>query len=352
MVRKYSIVGRSEVQEPQEAAFSEGMQAPPEIMEDHVPHLLIQLQDDLARARQREAFWISVASHLVALFLLLFAPKFLPQGSGVVVITPADLLRDRELTYLAMPHDRQPPAPAPPKTNVISDKDRVASSRTPTLDPRELQRILDASRPGAPGQPAAPAAPSQNLAQAGPQGQAGPQHAQAPANDMARLQLPPQPAAGAFSMPSATSQLEMAQRGAAQSRGGGVGGEFGMLPRSQAKVGNGTEVLSDTMGVDFSNYLERLRWVVRQHWMVVMPESAMRPPYAKGHVAVQFKITRDGRVEELYQAMTSGDFALDRAALSAIQLSNPFERLPREFGGPFIILRCHFFYNPDINDLQ
>src|SRR5207253_5230953 len=118
------------------------------------------------------------------------------------------------------------------------------------------------------------------------------------------------------SVPSPSSQLEMAQRGAMMSRGGGSGGDYGTIPRSNAHVGGAAEIVSDTMGVDFSNYLERLRFVVRQHWMVVMPESAMRPPYAKGHVAVTFKISRDGRVEELSEALSSGNDALDRAAFS------------------------------------
>ena len=35
-----------------------------------VPHLLIQLQDDLARSRRREAAWISIIVHLVLMILI------------------------------------------------------------------------------------------------------------------------------------------------------------------------------------------------------------------------------------------------------------------------------------------
>src|SRR5205807_8208786 len=35
-----------------------------------VPHLLIQLQDDLARSRRREAAWISIITHLVLIILV------------------------------------------------------------------------------------------------------------------------------------------------------------------------------------------------------------------------------------------------------------------------------------------
>src|SRR6202142_67882 len=37
---------------------------------DDVPHLLLQLQDDLSRARKREAAWLSVILHLLVVILL------------------------------------------------------------------------------------------------------------------------------------------------------------------------------------------------------------------------------------------------------------------------------------------
>jgi outer membrane biosynthesis protein TonB len=49
---------------------------------------------------------------------------------------------------------------------------------------------------------------------------------------------------------------------------------------------------------------------------------------------------------------TSGDTALDRAAWGGITNSNPFPPLPSEFGGQFLALRFHFYYNPDRTDLQ
>src|SRR5438132_5283130 len=46
--------------------------------EEAVPHLVIQLRDDLSRSRLREAFWISVVTHLLALISLYFAPRLIP----------------------------------------------------------------------------------------------------------------------------------------------------------------------------------------------------------------------------------------------------------------------------------
>ena len=40
-----------------------------------VPHVLLQLEDDLERSHRREAVWISVAVHLFAIIFLLLSPK-------------------------------------------------------------------------------------------------------------------------------------------------------------------------------------------------------------------------------------------------------------------------------------
>src|SRR5271163_3823978 len=44
---------------------------------DDVPHLLIQLQDDLSRARKREALWLSVILHLMVVILLWNSEKLM-----------------------------------------------------------------------------------------------------------------------------------------------------------------------------------------------------------------------------------------------------------------------------------
>src|ERR1700691_2950536 len=55
--------------------------------EDNVPHLLIQLQDDLTRSRRREAAWISIIVHLLLIVFLAkidFFEKYLPWHTAVV----------------------------------------------------------------------------------------------------------------------------------------------------------------------------------------------------------------------------------------------------------------------------
>ena len=75
-----------------------------------VPHVLIQLEDDLERSHMREAFWISVAVHLFAIIFLALSPKIF--GFKVIELaSPEDIMRNKQLTYLDMPPDMQTPPP-------------------------------------------------------------------------------------------------------------------------------------------------------------------------------------------------------------------------------------------------
>jgi TonB family protein len=323
-----------------------------------VPHLLIQLQDDLARSRKREAIWISVIVHLVlfiAAWNLTFIQKFV--GWHTAVVVPVDDMKDKNLTYLALPPDAQKLA-RKPNTNVISDKSRIATSRHPELDPKELRKILATPPPGAPGmngprtqQPQQSVA--QNQSEPQPQGQQAPRP-QFESNQNAQLQAPPRPnndfrkyAAGmsAGSAIQQATQAEAARRGA----GGGQGGDFGLGTGAHGRQLGALEILSDTQGVDFGPYLQRIMQDVKENWYNLIPESA---EMKKGKLAIEFAITKDGKVADMRLIATSGDIALDRAAWGGIAGSNPFPPLPSEFTGPYLALRFRFYYNPDKSDLQ
>ena len=120
-----------------------------------VPALLIQLQDDLSRSRQREAFWISVVVHLAIVILVVNSARLegLMHRRSVILVRPQDLMKQKDLTYLELPPDEQKLTKRP-DTNKISDKDRIATSKAPPLDRKELKKILDSARPGPPGPPA------------------------------------------------------------------------------------------------------------------------------------------------------------------------------------------------------
>src|SRR5215470_18378067 len=88
--------------------------------EDAVPQLLLHLQDDLTRARRREAAWLSVIVHLFVIILFINQPRledfyrrvFLHQQPVMRVSLP-DLLKQKQLTYLQLPPDLQKPAEKP-----------------------------------------------------------------------------------------------------------------------------------------------------------------------------------------------------------------------------------------------
>jgi TonB family protein len=322
------------------------------------PALLVRLQDDLSQARRREAFWISVVVHLIVVLLIVNSEKlagFLPRQT-LVAVSPA-ISNQKDATFLELPPDEQKVAKRP-DTNIISDKDRIATSHAPQLDRQELKKILDASRPGRPGtsgldapQSTAPAA----VQNPSPQPSAPPPP---PPPVVAKLQSPPaETAKAAFGngTMSAGSAIEQAARAAAANRGGygGDGGDYGLgLGRKPTTAMGPLEVLTDTMGVDFGPYLQRVLHDVRINWYSLIPESARAPIMKKGKVTIEFAILKNGTVAGMKLVSTSGDVALDRGAWSGITASNPFPPLPNEFGGQYLGLRFAFYYNPDKADLQ
>ena len=108
----------------------------------------------------------------------------------------------------------------------------------------------------------------------------------------------------------------------------------------------GLEILTDTQGVDFAPYLQRVVRKIKQNWYAVIPERAQPPLLKRGKVVIEFAIEKDGQIARLRSARTSGDEALDGAAYGGIKASNPFLPLPAEFPGQYLGLRFIFFYNP------
>lgn len=112
------------------------------------------------------------------------------------------------------------------------------------------------------------------------------------------------------------------------------------------------EILSNTMGVDFSAYLAEVLKRVRLNWYGVIPDAARPPLMKKGKVSIDFAIVKDGSIKGMKLTEASGDTSLDRAAWAGIAGSNPFPALPAEFRGDYLALKFHFYYNPDkpVND--
>ena len=156
---------------------------------DELHLLLLTQDDDLSGYRWREAVWLSLLVHAVVFIGLLTAPKWMPRGA--ILLPSAEMSKQNE-TFLVLPTDSTHP-PKPPKTDIISDKDRIAQSRTPVPSREAIRRITNAQRPGDPTPSAPPPASAQHALQQQqmePGGGAAPPQ-QRPAVQTAQVQAPP-----------------------------------------------------------------------------------------------------------------------------------------------------------------
>jgi hypothetical protein len=143
-------------------------------------------------------------------------------------------------------------------------------------------------------------------------------------------------------------QLQQAMKDAMKNRNSGGnaapgGGGLSMHPGAGT---GGVQVLSDTQGVDFSNWLERWHYVTQRTWDPLIPDEVNPPLNKSGVVAVQFKVLPNGRIMDGSMQLVgrSGDSALDRAAWGALTGSS-YPSLPKDFHGPYLELRAYFLYN-------
>ena len=105
-----------------------------------------------------------------------------------MLATPEDLMSNQQMTYLDLPPDLQKAPKVPPKTNVLSDKNRIAESRHPSIDKKTLEEL---KRAGPPKMQAPPAPPQQQQMAQAPQQQR--QQAPPQQQQMAQGQQQPSP---------------------------------------------------------------------------------------------------------------------------------------------------------------
>lgn len=300
--------------------------------------------------------WVSRFSstvfHSLLIALVLLQPKLFPTRPP----TQEELeLARRQLSFVYLPPEVNDVPKMAPRPEAPSSVMRV--------DPRVLRQVAPPDFQPLPGAPQ-PEQVTRDLPSAPvPQTPSGENQ---PRNDPAREQAklaplkPNEPAPGSLALPriSPGKALEESLKGAARSGGAGSSAGFGG-PTTPPPGGGGSgylsggvEMLTPNEGVDFTNYLARVSASVKRNWYAVIPESARLGE--KGKVVLQCRILRNGSVPmpEPYLVATSTKEPLDRAALSSIHASNPFEPLPPAFSGPYIVLRFTFLYNIRIEDPQ
>jgi hypothetical protein len=106
------------------------------------------------------------------------------------------------------------------------------------------------------------------------------------------------------------------------------------------------QILSDTEGIDFRDFLKDWHRITEKTWNTLMPDEVKKPTLRKGQVAIRFRILPNGHLEDHSMILEgrSGDTALDRAAWGAVT-GSIYPQLPSEFHGPYLELRAVFLYN-------
>jgi TonB family protein len=242
------------------------------------------------------------------------------------------------------------PAPAPPS--------RIR------IDPRVFKDVAPPDVEASPNPGGSDARPRQPSPEELTKKQRGGDERPEPPREIARMEpapkSPPEAGSGLRLDPRSPGRmLEDSMRGAIRRGPSTGGGEFGdpLPPNVSGGAGGGrgfvggtVQILTPTEGVDFTNYVARMLASVRRNWYAVIPESARLGE--RGVVVLDFAVQRNGSVPMSYPELmrTSGREPLDRAAISAIRASNPFEPLPPAFSGPEVRFRFIFLYNMRIED--
>lgn len=312
-----------------------------ELGERELIHLLDSIEDERARSRFRESIYISLFIWIAIAWLVLYGPRYLWHAPKLV--TPFEVLKQRELTQLNMPSLHAPPPsvprPAPKVDNRTLEHLRSMEPPPPRTPPTEAPKIAQPPAPtitnNAPPVPA-PALPLPNAPQPTPRA-TPPVVAEAPT---------PQPSTkpNFNTGNNAESAIEDARRYAARHPSGGGYGARSGNGSSPLNFG-GVEVLSDTQGVDFNPYIRRIIADIYRNWLPLIPEECKPPLSKEGETMIRFTILPDGRIGGMSLDGSTHDDAINRAAWGSITSEGQFPPLPSQFHGPNLELRFIFQIN-------
>ncbi len=299
-------------------------------------NLLIEPEEKRKTSDDALKLTLSILFHVAVILFLILSPKIFPAHAPT---NQQIELAKRQLQWIYTP----PPAPRVPPSPKIRISPKVLSRVAPPVVQPPAPPVE------APQQPKTAELPPEPKPQ-NPQQQQQPSNP--PPSQLEAIQPPaPRPRQHlnlGLSDDSPGQEIQNQMRDAIRN-GHAQGGYYGGAPAAPGVggpgMGQGVQILSDTQGVDFNSYIQRLLATLKRNWYAVMPQSAMMGD--KGVVYTTFQINPDGSVAPPYPILerTSGQQPLDNAAMSAIHASNPFEPLPSAFHGPYLKLRIIFLYN-------
>jgi outer membrane biosynthesis protein TonB len=289
--------------------------------------LLDTIEDERARGRFRESVYISVFFWLAVAWFLFYGPRVLWHAPRVRLAS--DVLHDREVTLLnapPVPHAPAPAKPAPP----------------PRVDTRTLEHLREEARrmPTPTPAPNLPSAPEPTVRPA-PSRTPPPVVAEAPTPQPSATRSP------SFNSNSSASD-NMSNLAHSVPRGSGYPGGTVVAPgRGGSSVGSGTEILSDTQGVDFTQWLRRFDRGTIQAWEPLLPEEIQPPLSKRGETFILLTVLPDGSIGDMKLETSSHDDAINRSAWGSITSQGKLQPLPSAFHGPNLVLRLHYMVNMD-----
>ena len=317
-------------------------------MEHHeLLHLLDAFEDERARSRFRESVYISVFFYMALAWLVFYGPRVLWHAPRIKLAS--DVLHER-MTTLTDPKllPRAPIARPTPPPRV--DNRTLEKLRSEEREPPPAPKPVPAPKPSetsAPAQPSAPPAPS---VAAQPQPEAplpsAPQPARKPPPVIAEAPAPQPSAKPSFNSGSVSDNMRNLARSVPP--GSGVSGGTVAAPlRGGGSVGGGSEILSDTQGVDFTAWQRRFERGTMNAWVPLLPEEIQPPLSKRGETYLIITILPDGTIGDLKLEASSHDDAINRSCWGSIVTQGKLPPLPKDFHGPNIVIRVHYLVNMD-----
>jgi outer membrane biosynthesis protein TonB len=282
-------------------------------LEDYHPE-----EPRVARAiSAREGVLLSLIAHLVALVLIILAPRF---GWFKPRLVPVDPAPDQVIRFVNIqPAINRPAIPA--HTPAPSDMDR--RSATVTRVPRPTnpapasvgntsEKIVASPEESAKaGDPTTPPPPNAILPEI--------------------IQAPPRPSGSAGLADSLRNLSKYLQNANFNNPQGG-------------QTDTGADISFDSKGIDFGPWLARFRAQVMSNWMV--PQAMA---FQHGHVVFQFWVARDGTISDIHIVQPAKIDVFNSAAQVALVRSNPTVPLPAAYPTDRILFTVTFFYNEEVH---
>ncbi|MGI4828236.1 MAG: TonB C-terminal domain-containing protein [Janthinobacterium lividum] len=321
-----------------------------ELDEHELVTLLDTIEDERARARFRESIYISVFVWIAVVLFLFFGPRYLWHSPRLVL--PSEVLQARELTSLNAPsleaphlHTAPPAVDSHTLENLRSHEPRVApaprprpAEPTPRIEPHPVPPTTTPKFQPPTAPPNLPSAPAPQVTPS-PRTPPPPVVADAPRPQPATrpdFNTGPQSAGDAIQNAVQNATPGSGSSGGIRSRPSRGGSEVGMGP---------AEILSDTQGVNFNPYLQRILREIYDQWIPLIPEEARPPLMKSGVTMIRFTILPDGTIGAMHLDGSTHDDALNRAAWGSVTGVGQFPSLPSQFHGPNLELRIHYLVN-------